>query len=86
MFSSTSFLPKPTIQDVLDAMPVLERFVVLIYDRTSQYQRVNDVRKVLFAQKRKLRKFPTAEALLQNNVSRESVIPRLTLLGAVIGS
>jgi len=31
-------------------MPVLERFVVLVHDRTSQYQRVSDARKVLFAQ------------------------------------
>ena len=40
-----------TMQNVLDAMPVLEKFVVLIYDRTSQCQRVNDARKILFAQK-----------------------------------
>ena len=39
------------MQNVLDAMPVLERFVVLAYDRTSQCQRVSDARKVLFAQK-----------------------------------
>jgi len=39
------------MQDVLDAMPVLERFVVLIYDRKSQCQRANDARKVLFAQR-----------------------------------
>ena len=56
------------MQDVLDAMPVLERFVVLMYDRTSQCQRVNDVRKVLFAQKgRTLENIPpTADALLQH--------------------
>jgi len=47
------------MQDVLDAMPVLERFVVLIYDRTSQCQRVNDARRVLFVQKgRTLEKIP----------------------------
>ena len=39
------------MQNVLDALPVLERFVVLMYDRTSQCQRVSDARKVLFAQK-----------------------------------
>jgi len=44
---------------VLDAMPVLERFVVLMYDQTSQCQRVNDARKALFARKgRTLEKIP----------------------------
>ena len=41
----------PTMQDVLNVMPVLERFVVLLYDRTSLWKGVNDARKVLFAQK-----------------------------------
>ena len=56
------------MQDVLDAMPVLERFVVLMYDRTSQCQRVNDARKVLFSQKgRTLENIPpSADALLQH--------------------
>jgi len=40
----------PTMQDVLNVMPVLERFVVLLYDWTSRCQGVNDARKVLFAQ------------------------------------
>ena len=64
----TSLSQSPSMQDVLDAMPVLERFVVLMYDRTSQCQRVNDARKVLFAQKgRTLENIPpTADALLQH--------------------
>lgn len=41
----------PGMQDVLNAMPVLERFVVLLCDRPSPCQGVNDARKVLFAQK-----------------------------------
>jgi len=41
------------MQDVLDAMPVLERFVVLLYEPTSQCHRFNDARNVLFAQKGK---------------------------------
>ena len=58
----------PTMQDVLNAMPVLERFVVLLYDRTSLCQGVNDARKVLFAQKgRTLENIPpSADALLQH--------------------
>ena len=38
----------PTMQDVLNAMPVLERFVVLLYDRTSVCQGVNDASKNSF--------------------------------------
>ena len=58
----------PTVQDVLNAMPVLERFVVLLYDRTSLCQGVNDAMKVLFAQKRRALENipPTADALLQH--------------------
>ena len=47
----TALCRMPGMQDVLNAMPVLERFVVLLYDRTSPCQGVNDARKVLFAQK-----------------------------------
>lgn len=45
-----SLSKQPTMKDVQDALPVLEQFVVLIYDRGSQCQSVNDARKVLFAQ------------------------------------
>ena len=66
VFSSLS--QRPTMQDVLDAMPVLERFLVLMYDRTRQCQRVNDARKVIFSQKgRTLENIPpSADALLQH--------------------
>jgi len=47
----TSLSKKPTIQDVLDVMPVLERLIVLMYDWTSHCQRVNAARNFLFAQK-----------------------------------
>ena len=58
----------PTMQDVLNAMPVLERFVVLLYDRTSLCQGLNDARKVLFAQKGGTLENipPSADALLQH--------------------
>ena len=59
---------QPTMKDVQDALLVLERFVVLMYDRASQCQSINDARKVLFAQKgRTLENIPpTAGALLQD--------------------
>ena len=58
----------PTMQDVFNVMPVLERFVVLLYDWTSLCQGVNDARKVLFAQKvRTLENIhTTSNALLQH--------------------
>ena len=46
-----SLSKQPTMKDAQDALPLLERFVVLLYDRESQCQSVNDARKVLFAQK-----------------------------------
>ena len=36
---------------VLNVMPVLQRFVVLLYNQRSLCQGVNDARKVLFSQK-----------------------------------
>jgi len=64
----TQISQRPTIQDVMSAAPVLERFVVRMYDRTSQCQNVNEARKVLFAQKdRSLENIPpTNDALLQH--------------------
>ena len=64
----TALCRMASMQDVLNAMPVLGRFVVLLYDRTSPCQGVNDARKVLFAQKgRTLENIPpTADTLVQH--------------------
>lgn len=58
----------PSENDVLETMQVIERFVVLMYDRTSQCDNVNDARQVLFSQKgRSLDNIPpTSDALLQH--------------------
>ncbi len=49
-------------------MPVLERYVVLMYDRTSTCQSVNDARKHLFTQKGRSIDMipPTSAALMQH--------------------
>ena len=39
----------PSIVD--DSLDILERFVALLYDRTSSHDNVNDARKQLFIQK-----------------------------------
>ena len=41
----------PKAEDVLNVMPLIERFVVLLYDRTSTYEHVNEARMNLFAHK-----------------------------------
>ena len=49
-------------------MAVIERFVVLLYDRTSAVVEVNQARKELFSKKaRSLIKIPTTRAALQQH-------------------
>ena len=53
------------------AMSVLERFVVLLYDRTNDNMRVNDARKQLFTQKsRSLENLPPTQAALVQHIKR----------------
>lgn len=42
---------RPTCEEVVSAMPMIERFVVLMYDRASSIQNLNLARKALFTQK-----------------------------------
>lgn len=58
----------PSISSVIDAMPMLERYVVIMYDRTSTCETVNDARKDLFTRKGRAIDAipPTADALLQH--------------------
>ena len=52
---------------------VLERFVVLLYDRTSDLELVNDARKWLFTQKsRTLDNIPPTQAALRQHIKRAS--------------
>ena len=58
--------PNPSIVD--DSLDTLERFVVLLYDRTSNHEHVNDARKQLFTQKGRAIDAlpPTREAIRQH--------------------
>lgn len=60
--------------DIDDAvLSLLERFVVLLYERTSDQMKVNDVRKHLFAQKsRSLENIPPTQAVLIQHIKRAS--------------
>ena len=53
------------------AMETLERFVVLLYDRTSDIMNVNDSRKHLFTQKtRSLENLPPTQEVLKQHIKR----------------
>ena len=52
-----------------ESMELLERFVVLMYDRTSEATEVNDVRRELFTQKsRTLENIPPTQAALKQHM------------------
>ena len=54
-----------------DSMLLLERFVMLMYDRTSESMEVNDARKQLFSQKsRSLENIPPKQAALKQHINR----------------
>ena len=66
-----SLSQSPTEQDIVSAMPRLERFVVLMYDRTSTCENVNKARKVLFTQKgRSIENIPPTSDALQLHTKR----------------
>ena len=57
-----------------ESMSLLERFVVLMYDRASDIREVNDTRKQLFAHKsRALDNIPSTQAALQQHIKRASL-------------
>ena len=57
-----------------ESMSLLERFVVLMYDRASDIREVNDARKQLFAHKpRALDNIPPTQAALQQHIKRASL-------------
>ena len=57
-----------------DSMSLLERFVVLMYDHTTDIMEVNDARKQLFALKsRALDSIPPTQAALHQHIKRASL-------------
>lgn len=66
-FISLSSMPL-SISD--ENMNKLQRFVILLYDRTSQCTQVNQSRKLLFAKGRQLDRIPPTEAALSEHVKR----------------
>jgi hypothetical protein len=62
---------KPTMENVVACMPALERFVILVYDGTSEKDCVDSVRKHLFTKKgRQMEYLPPSKAALTEHVKR----------------
>ena len=68
-FGALSNFPNPS--DVDTCMDTLERFVVLLYDRTSSQEHINEARKHLFATKGKsLENIPPTRESLRQHIKR----------------
>lgn len=71
-FASLGRVP-PTEQILNNYMPTIERFVVLMYDRTSSCTSVDDIRRELFTQKaRSIDLLPPTSAALYQQAKRAS--------------
>jgi len=70
---SSAFLQlsnKPTISCLDECLPLIERFVILMYDRTSQKYSMDSVRKHLFAKGRQMEYLPPFKAALIEHIKR----------------
>ena len=56
-----------------DTMHVIERFVILLYDRTSKCKGVNKARKKLFAKKSSVQNIPSTYAALEQHGKRSAL-------------
>ena len=53
-----------------DAMCIIERFVILLYDRTSKCTDIDKARRKLFARKNNVQLIPSTKAALEEHVKR----------------
>ena len=65
---------RPSLTDIEEAMPVLERFVVLLYHRTSNCTEVNSCRRELFCKGRAIDNIPPTQGALLQHVKRAAYI------------
>ena len=71
----------PTVNVVDEVMPILERYVIIMYDCTSTCMKVNDARRDLFTRAPKGRDI---EAI--TSTCKEVHIPGWPLLGQFLGA
>ena len=57
---------QPTLMQVQEAMPTIERFTVLLYNRTSNCLKTNECRRELFCQGRSICNIPPTSELCGN--------------------
>jgi len=62
-----SWAPSEIAEDVLHS---IERFVILIYDRTNMCTDINEARRKLFARKSNVKQIPPTKAALEQHVKR----------------
>ena len=63
----------PTVDVVDEVMPILERYVTIMYDRTSTCMKVNDARRDLFTRKgRDIKAIPPTPDALRQHVKRST--------------
>ena len=65
---------QPTIEDAKKAMPTINRFTVLLYNKTSNSLTTNECRRELFCQGREIDKIPPTEAALWKHTCRSAYI------------
>ena len=65
---------QPTIEDVNKAMSTINRFTVLLYNKTSNSLTTNECRRELFCQVREIDKIPPTEAALWKHTCRSAYI------------
>ena len=65
---------EPTEETLRESLPVIERFVILMYNRTSNCTSINECRKDLFCKGRTIDKIPPTQAALFQQMKRASFV------------
>jgi hypothetical protein len=70
LISSTDRFPSYLGYHACHTMHYIERFVVLLYDRTSPYMGINEARKKLFAKRNSVQRIPPTYDALEQHMKR----------------
>ena len=65
---------RPSLSDVEESLPIIERFTVLLYNKTSNCLTTNECRKDLFCKGRSINSIPPTSAALLKQVMRACFI------------
>ena len=82
-----AFSNSPAVEVVGEVMPLLERYVTIMYDRTSTYIKVDDARRDLFTRKgRDIEPIPPTSGALRQHAKRSTYHAGWLLLGQFLGA